>query len=307
MDASELTRKLLFCGYDEATCYLNDSELNRYLYKKLIDIVPEHHIKVPIVTLFNEVYFQCVRVNYDGHPGFGIEYSYVDEEKRWLKSDEATQLVFATVLVLLAAKDEHTFNEECFMNGIAAYVKQGLFCDFANEVQDAIKDTPISVPAEFRAMPCPASEIPLLSIEQTRRFSNSAHLLLSMMENEGFMKQRIEWQEYNYAWIQVTDHYSHEIVKKYLELYSDPADKIQVIECIRMSFSIEDCHYYDIYFKRLEQEIKEQQKSQSVNIGGAPLHQTINITTAHQVNINPKEVINYLHEQIQEEIDRIGR
>lgn len=292
MTSSELTRKLLFCGYDEATSYLNDSELNRYLYRKFLDIVPEHHIEVPIVTLFNEVYYQCVRVNYDGNPGFGIEYSYIAEEKRWLKSDEATQLVFATVLGLLAAKDEHTFGEECFMNGIAAYVKEGRFCDFANALYDAIKDTPISVPTEFRAMPCPASEIPILSIEQTRRFSNSAHLLLSMVENEGFMRQRNEWQAYNYAWIQVTDHYSHEMVKKYLELYPDPADKIQVIECIRMSLSIEDCGFYDGYFKRLEQEIKEQQKSQSVNISGEHVHQTINITNAQQVNINPKEVIN---------------
>lgn len=297
MTSSELHRKLLYCGYDEATSYLNDSGLNRYLYRKFLDIVPEHHIEVPIVTLFNEVYYQCVRVNYDGNPGFGIEYSYIAEEKRWLKSDEATQLVFATVLVLLAAKDEHTFNEDCFMNGIAAYVKEGIFCDYANELYDTIKDTPISVPVEFHAMPCPASEIPILSIEQTRRFSNSPHLLLSMVENEGFMRQRNDWQAYNYAWIQVTDHYSHEMVKKYLELYPDPADKIQVIECIRMSLSIEDWGFYDGYFKRLEQEIKEQQKSQSVNISGEHVHQTINITNAQQVNINPKEVVNHTKEE----------
>lgn len=289
MDSSELTRKLLFCGYDEATSYLNDSELNRYLYKKFLDIVPKHHIKVPIVTLFNEVYYQCVRVNYDGLPGVDVEHQYIAEEKRWLKSDEATQLVFATVLALLAAKDEHTFNEECFMNGIAAYVKDGLFCDFANALYDAIKDTPITVPTEFRAMPCPASEIPMLSIEQTRRFSNSAHLLLSMVENEGFMKQLNEWQAYNYAWIQVTDHYSDEVLKKYLDLYPDPADKIQVIECIRTSLSIEDCNFYDRRLKRLEQGIKEK---------CASVHQTtINIAHAQQVNINPQQVINHTKEE----------
>lgn len=304
MNTSELHRKLLYCGYDDVTCYLNDSELNRYLYKKFLDIVPKHHIEVPVVKLFNEIYYQCVRVNYDSNPGFGIKNEYIEEEKQWLKSDEATQLVFAIVLTLFKAKGNNTFSEECFMNGLAEYVRQGSFCDFADTLYDEIKETPISVPAEFRAKPCPASEIPILSTEAIRRFSNSGHILLSMMEREGFVERLEEWRSYNHAWIQITDHYSYEMVKKYLELYPDPDDKIQVIECIRMSLSIEDCGCFDGYFKRLKQEIKKQKQSRTVGTNGEPLHQTINIAHADQVNLNPQQVINQLHEKIKEEINR---
>lgn len=69
MNASELSRQLLFYGYDEVTDYLKNSPLNRYIYKKFLTILPEYGITVPLVTMFNEIYYQCVRVNYDGMPG----------------------------------------------------------------------------------------------------------------------------------------------------------------------------------------------------------------------------------------------
>lgn len=47
MNASELSRQLLFYGYDEVTDYLKNSPLNRYIYKKFLTLLPEYGITVP--------------------------------------------------------------------------------------------------------------------------------------------------------------------------------------------------------------------------------------------------------------------
>ena len=79
MTASELNRKLLFFGQNDVTDFLRNSPLNRFLYKKLLGILSASGIGVPAVTLFNEMYYQCTRVNYDGMPGVDIGQRYWSE------------------------------------------------------------------------------------------------------------------------------------------------------------------------------------------------------------------------------------
>ena len=73
MTPSSLNRSLLFHGHEEITDFLKDSPLNRYLYKRILGILSAGGIEVSVVTLFNEIYYQCVRVNYDATPGVDIE------------------------------------------------------------------------------------------------------------------------------------------------------------------------------------------------------------------------------------------
>lgn len=54
MTPSGLHRQLLFYGYDEVTDFLKNSPLNRHIYMKYLDLLPERNIEVPMVRLFNE-------------------------------------------------------------------------------------------------------------------------------------------------------------------------------------------------------------------------------------------------------------
>lgn len=65
MESSCLNRRLLYCGQSEMNDFLKDSPLNRFLYEKLLGVFSASGIDVPAVVLFNEIYYQCVRVNYD--------------------------------------------------------------------------------------------------------------------------------------------------------------------------------------------------------------------------------------------------
>jgi hypothetical protein len=94
MNASELSRQLLFYGYDEVTDYLKNSPVNRFLYKRFLEILPTAEIEIPVVTIFNEVYYQCVRIQYDNKPGVDVQKRYLEECSAWLGSVGASELVF---------------------------------------------------------------------------------------------------------------------------------------------------------------------------------------------------------------------
>ena len=80
VNASELNRLLLFHGQNDVTDFLRNSPLNRFLYKKLLGVLSASGIAVPAVKLFNEIYYQCARVNYDGMPGVDVGRRYWSEE-----------------------------------------------------------------------------------------------------------------------------------------------------------------------------------------------------------------------------------
>lgn len=125
MTASELHRKLIYCGYTDLADYLNQSSANRYIYNLLIDLVQKHQVNVPIVTWFNEVYYQCVRVQCDGNPGEEVSKRYLAEEERWLDSREAAELVFCLMWGLVKRKKQLSFNEDCFANSHLLSQKAG--------------------------------------------------------------------------------------------------------------------------------------------------------------------------------------
>ena len=83
MNASELNRKLLYRGYDDMADYLRNSPMNRTIYNLILEYGPEK-IESPMLSIFNEIYYQCVRINYDGQPGVELASRYLDEEAEWL-------------------------------------------------------------------------------------------------------------------------------------------------------------------------------------------------------------------------------
>ena len=163
MSPSSLNRKLLFHGYEEVTDYLKNSPLNRYLYKSILGILSASGINVPVVTLFNEIYYQCVRVNFDGTPGVDMERRYWSEEEAWIGSSDGAQLVFCVVWALLGSKRNFTFQEECFLSALAPYIKNSPLREFAEGLPREFRSYGFVVPNRFPVMTCPVSELPVFT------------------------------------------------------------------------------------------------------------------------------------------------
>ena len=123
MTASELRRKLLYCGHTDVTDYLKDSPLNRYIYKQLLELRPQYKIDTPILTILNEVYYQCVNIQNDRMPGIDVCERYLEEERKYLNSTDAVHLVFFIVRTFFRTRKENlSFEEECFWKQFSEHV-----------------------------------------------------------------------------------------------------------------------------------------------------------------------------------------
>lgn len=225
MTASELNRKLLFFGQNDVTDFLRNSPLNRFLYKKLLGILSASGIGVPAVTLFNEMYYQCTRVNYDGMPGVDIGQRYWSEAANWIDSSEGAQLVFCAVWAVLGAKRNHTFHEECFLGALAPYLRNSVFVRFAEELAGELRLSGISVPDRFPVMTCPVSEVVsgfTLTKEQGKGFWGYSDPARLNLEDA--------WRK---TWEKVTCDYSHSVIEQYVRLYSDQEDQLKLISCMK--------------------------------------------------------------------------
>ena len=126
--------------------YLKNSQVNRFIYKQMLVLLPDHQIEIPLLTLLNEIYYQCVRVQYDGTPGEDISRRYLDEEEAWLGPDSghANILVFCYVYVLVSRKAHPLFKEECFLKQLFPLIDGCEFISAATELLQFMKDNGIS-------------------------------------------------------------------------------------------------------------------------------------------------------------------
>lgn len=226
MNASELNRKLLFHGQHEVTDYLRNSPLNRFLYKRFLDILSASGIDVPVVKLFNDIYYQCVRIHYDVNPGIDLGRRYWEEEEAWLYSSEGAQLVFCAVWALLSGDRERPFHEDCFLKALVPYLRSSAFCHFAEELAQGLHESTIKVPECFPVMTCPVSEIFsefTLTTEQEKFFW-------------GYNDTRrdITMDAWRRTWANVTCNYAHSVIEKYVRLYPDPDDQLKLITCMQV-------------------------------------------------------------------------
>lgn len=248
MSASELNRKLLFCGYDEATDYLNSSPLNRYFYKYFIDILPQYLIDVPIVTFFNEIYYQCVRINYDGTPGVDIEQRYIAEEMKWVKSERATQLIFCIVWALISSKRNLNFHEECFLFKLTPYVKSSDFHTDADRFLYDFRTLGLEVPEQFPTMTCDMYRLPLMRLDDYMGFRyeiNNGHYC------DDWEERKKDFDEYLNAWKTVTTNYSHYSIEKYLQLMPDATCKQKYFSILHLGADAQRDYKFGSYLDDL--------------------------------------------------------
>lgn len=203
MNASELHRKLFYCGYSDISAYLNDNPVNRYIYKQLIDVWQRYGVSTSTLKLFNEVYYQCVKVQTDSRPGEEVQRRYLKDAETWLGSCDAAMLVVSIVWALLQRKYKKSFSDECFVEQVAPFVEKGEFLKMANDLVSFMQTGAIYSPQEFKTMTCPVNELPI---------------------GESY--------EGDEMWRTVTEKFTPAVVERLLTLYSNRAEQGDLLNCI---------------------------------------------------------------------------
>lgn len=219
MNASELHRKLVYCGYSDLSDYLKDSRLNRYLYEMLLYKKNRGELDNPILTIFNELYYQCTRVRFDSRPGDDLKRRYVGECNRWLHSVPDAYLVLSIVWAFYALRGTNSFEEECFFGNITPLIKDenDALCD---RIYSEMNDLGIPLPEDFKPMPVPAADIPsFISMADV----NPISILTKMFKGEDTLSN---------PWAVITDGFTHKAVERYVYLYSNPADQLTILDRI---------------------------------------------------------------------------
>ena len=250
MTASELNRKLLFVGHGDIADFLKESPLNSYLYKRILGILSAGGIEVPILTLFNEIYYQCVRVNYDATPGVDMERRYWLEERNWIRSEDGTQLVFCVVWALLNAKRNITFHEECFLRGMVSFIRSSALRSLSEELPEELLTNHLSVPERFPVMTRPIQEVDMLW--------DKSMMSKDLIVNSRRYRELIDSlkRKYHDAWKEITGDYSPSTIEKYVRLYASIEDQLTLVSDMKTGLTEKEAQTNLPYFKELEQRIQ---------------------------------------------------
>lgn len=250
MNASELSRKLLYCGYSDLTDYLMNSPLNRYIYKMLLVDLPRLQIDVPVLDIFNEIYYQNVRVRFDITPGQDVRKRYLDEEERWLNSKPAAYMVFCYVWAMLSVRSNLSFHEECFVEPMEQIIWNGNYEEMAQKVKSDIVSQGIFVANEVPAKPCPINEIPMRVDAISRNDSFAKRLAIMMLGEEDRLDSELN------PWKTLTNNFSRSVIEHYLWLYYTPAEQFDLLRRIENACPKKDYHKHQDSFEDLNDKIK---------------------------------------------------
>ena len=226
MNASELHRKLLYCGYDDMVDYLRNSPFNRCVYNVVIKYGRKPAAKTSMVDIFNETYYQCVKVNFDSDPGSDVENRYLKEEEAWLGSLNSAKLVFSVVWALLRCKDARTFNENCFVEHYWPLINHGEDGELEYILIKYTAGDRIFPPKMFLPMPCNIMELP-----------------------KPVTKEEAE------AWQEITNNFSQKVIERYLELYESPEEQQSLLDLIEEAYSVTGKKNHGVNFLALRDSI----------------------------------------------------
>ena len=228
MDASELNRKLLYCGYSDVTDYLKRCPVNRFIYKRLIELLPKAEIDLQAVTVFNEVYYQCARIQYDHNPGVDIQKRYLEESASWLNSVGASELVFCLVYAFLKRKRQYSFAEECFKESLRPLLDGCIYLGLSKDLVHFMEQNNIIAPDEFETMPCPVYQIPE---KVGNEYYYTRHPLRDRIKKY-FGQIVIPESIVINPWAEVTDNYSFSVMESYIKLYSTKDEQLELLKRI---------------------------------------------------------------------------
>lgn len=234
MTASELNRKLLYRGYDDMVDYLRNSPLNRYLYKKLLDLLPKYDIEVPILTIFNEVYYTCARVRFDNNPGVDIDKRYLSDAKAKLNNSQpAVLLVFCLVWMLFQLKRSLNFHEECFIQQLLPHIKNSDCHERIKLISGDMLIFKEELPDVFPTMTSPLEELPIHSLDDEKHSEGIKRMLRTLIVDDDI---EINLTQDVQAWWEVTNHFSRTTIESFLTLFTAPMDKVRFIDSVRWAY-----------------------------------------------------------------------
>ncbi len=226
MTASELSRKLLYCGYSDIIYYLKDSPLNGYFRQQINSIIRQKEINATLLDIFNEIYYQCVHINfYEINDNDTIE-KYFKESEEWLHSKTASQLVFSVVWAFISSK-KRTFNEDRVFIKIGKYISQGVLLSFAIRIKEHIKTLRIGIPEIF-----PTKSVPINYLNKI--FPGSVSEIFLKNELELFSPNE-QYQRYCDIWSKVTYNYTFSVIEKLIDLYTTEESQSRLLLFIRYS------------------------------------------------------------------------
>ncbi len=230
MTAPELRRKLLFYGFTDITDFLTNSPLNRYLYKNMLDYREICNIETPMIKLFNEIYYQCVRVNFDINPGEDLSSRYINESAWWFRSKIAAEMVFFFVWAIFKNKRKLSFAEECFVEHLNPLVLHSDNKEMLEELVMDMRAKDIKVPDQFAPMIYPVVKAIPIQTKFDTEFTNRIDRFISRFS----LKDNYYYPQAN-CWMELTDNYSHPMVEKYVKLYSDVDNRLSLLFRIESS------------------------------------------------------------------------
>ena len=233
MTASELNRKLLYCGFSDMTDYLRNSPLNRYLYKALLSYTQQRHIEVPMVMMFNEIYYQSIRVRYDSNPGYKVSERYIEDCKLWLNNSEATGLVFTFVWVLFKLRTSLSFHEECFMEQLTPIVSENNPQNSHNGMLYDMLSKGFQILRHFSPMPCATSEIPLRIDTENGADSFLRRFIHATVGFNEIGEVNVKFK-FN-PWRELTEDFSKSAIQNYVFLYDDSFEQREILKRIEMA------------------------------------------------------------------------
>ena len=219
MKASELHRKLLYKGHSELSAFLEESPLNYLLYQFLRDVKPNHQINMSMASIFNEVYFICIRASRDLTPGDNVNERYIVEEKVWTGSSKVTDLIFCLVYMVLSVQKELSYPLECFRSVIAAWFNDSSFWEETETYIEVLKAESRYFDSDFTPQPVPVSEIPSYTEPQAQTIIEAI-----MQENS---KQN--------PWRILTNDYAQTHILDFLRCYHSTDDQRALLERIKES------------------------------------------------------------------------
>ena len=223
MTASELHRKLLYCGHNDLTDYLRDSPLNRFIYKQLLALKPLYNIETPVLNIFNEVYYQCVHIQKDRKPGMEVNERFMNESGSWLVSLDTALLVFSMVKAFYVRKGELSFEEECFWEQFDPLLKDNKFDFIIERLLSFMHQNEISIPSRFTIMHVPFTELPDDTINGHLKFSQFFKSILIDEEIKNSFTQD------GNGWAVITDGFSPKAIEWLIDLYPKTMDRLDLL------------------------------------------------------------------------------